>query len=311
MGGFIVDFKCINNFNKDGIEGIILKGIKNFELNHIFDCGQCFRWNRQENGNYIGVAYGKVIEVEKKQDEIILYNTNEKEFEEIWKNYFDLNREYSKIKTILSEDKLLKEAIDYGYGIRILQQEPFEIIISFIISANNRIPMIKKAIEKISRKWGKKLEYKGKKYYSFPSMEKLYNASIEEVEECGTGFRSKYIVDTVSKIYENITTDSSEYNKQFDINYIEKLQDEECHSMLQNFKGIGPKVADCIMLFSMGKDSAFPVDVWVKRAMQHFYLAPDVSLKKIRDFAREKFGEFSGLAQQYLFYYARENNIIP
>lgn len=305
-----MDFNCIESFNKDGIDGVILKGIKNFELNHIFDCGQCFRWNRQENGNYIGVAFGKVIEVEKKQDDVILYNTNENEFEEIWKNYFDLNREYSKVKTILSEDKLLEKAINYGYGIRILKQEPFEIIISFIISANNRIPMIKKAIEKISRKWGEKLEYKGKEYYTFPSIDKLYNASIEDIESCGTGFRSKYIEDTVSKIYENSTTDDMEYNKQLDIKYIEKLQDDECHKMLQNFKGIGPKVGDCIMLFSMGKDSAFPVDVWVKRAMQHFYLAPDVSLKKIRDFARDKFGEFSGLAQQYLFYYARENNII-
>lgn len=305
-----MDYKDISDFNKDGIEGIILKGVKNFELNHIFDCGQCFRWNRQENGNYIGVAYGKVIEVEKDNDNIILYNTNRKEFEEIWKNYFDLNRDYSKIKIILSEDNLLKKAIDYGYGIRILQQEPFEIIISFIISANNRIPMIKRAIEKISRKWGERLYYKDEIYYSFPSMERLYNISLEEMEGCGTGFRSKYIVDTVSKIYINSKTDSSEYNKQFDINYIGKLQDDQCHNMLQNFKGIGPKVADCVMLFSMGKDSAFPVDVWVKRAMQHFYLAPDVSLKKIRDFGREKFGDFSGLAQQYLFYYARENNII-
>ncbi|WP_270474204.1 DNA-3-methyladenine glycosylase family protein [Clostridium cochlearium] len=305
-----MDFKYVDNFNKDGIQGIILKEVKNFELNHIFDCGQCFRWNRQENGNYIGVAYEKVIEVEKKQDDVILYNTNEEEFEKIWKEYFDLNREYSKVKTILSKDNLLKKAIDYGYGIRILKQEPFEIIISFIISANNRIPMIKRAIEKISEKWGRKLEYKGNIYYSFPSVEELCNASLEEVEQCGTGFRSKYIVDTVSKIYKNVITDSSEYNEQFDINYIKALEDDECHKMLQNFKGIGPKVADCIMLFSMGKDSAFPVDVWVKRAMQHFYLAPDVSLKKIRDFAREKFGEFSGFAQQYLFYYARENNII-
>lgn len=305
-----MDYKDISDFNKDGIEGIILKGVENFELNHIFDCGQCFRWNRQESGNYIGVAYGKVIEVEKDNDNIVLYNTNREEFEEVWKDYFDLSRDYSKIKITLSKDNLLKKAIDYGHGIRILQQEPFEIIISFIISANNRIPMIKRAIEKISKKWGERLYYKDEIYYSFPSIERLSSISLEEIEDCGTGFRSKYIVDTVSKIHKDFKTDSSEYNKQFDINYIGKLQDDQCHNMLQNFKGIGPKVADCVMLFSMGKNSAFPVDVWVKRAMQHFYLAPDVSLKKIREFGREKFGEFSGLAQQYLFYYARENNII-
>jgi N-glycosylase/DNA lyase len=129
----------------------------------------------------------------------------------------------------------------------------------------------------------------------------LQKASEEELKACGTGFRAKYIFNTVEDIYNN--------PEKFDLEVIRKLTDDECHLKLQNFSGIGPKVADCIMLFSMNKYSAFPVDVWVKRAMQHFYLAPDVSLKKIREYGRDKFGDLSGFAQQYLFYYARETDI--
>jgi len=193
----------------------------------------------------------------------------------------------------------LRKAVEYGEGIRLLKQDPFEIIVSFIISANNRIPMIKKAIDKICVKWGKPVQYKNHTYYTFPTLENLSNVTIKEFEECGTGFRAKYIKDTIERIKE--TNNLKE---------IISLNDDECHKKLQEFSGIGPKVADCIMLFSMEKYSAFPVDVWVKRAMQHFYLAPDVSLKKIRNFGREKFGVLSGFAQQYFFYYARENRIL-
>lgn len=297
-----MDFSSVKQFDK----GIIIENVKNFELPHIFDCGQCFRWNRQKNDNYIGVAFGKVIEVEKRGDDVIIYNTNEAEFNQIWIDYFDLNRDYGKIKEVLSEDPLLKKSVEFGHGIRLLQQDPFELIVSFIISANNRIPMIKRAIENISKRYGNTIGYEEKTYYTFPSIEKLHEAAVEEIEACGTGFRAKYIVDTVDKIYRSL---KEEYKKEYDLNWIKAQDDDKCHEALQIFNGIGPKVADCIMLFSMNKYSAFPVDVWVKRAMQYFYLAPDVSLKKIRDFARNKFGEFSGFAQQYLFYYARENNI--
>jgi N-glycosylase/DNA lyase len=166
--------------------------------------------------------------------------------------------------------------------------------------------MIKRAIDNISKKWGKEIEYKGKTYYAFPTVEEFAKVSMEEIESCGVGFRAKYIADTVEKIYKSMC---KEYKQEYDLKFIKLQSDDACHEALQVFNGIGPKVADCIMLFSMNKHSAFPVDVWVKRAMQHFYLAPDVSLKKIRDFGRNKFGELSGFAQQYLFYYARENNV--
>jgi N-glycosylase/DNA lyase len=297
-----MDFSRIKETNNS----VIIKDVKNFELAHVFDCGQCFRWIRQENSNYIGVAFGRVIEVEKKDNDVIIYNTNEEEFNEIWLNYFVLKRDYENIKEILSKDELLKQSVEFGHGIRILQQQPFELVISFIISANNRIPMIKRAIDNISKRWGKEIEYKGKTYYAFPTVEEFAKISMEEIESCGVGFRAKYIADTVEKIYKSI---SEEYKQEYDLNYIKAQCDDVCHEALQVFNGVGPKVADCIMLFSMNKYSAFPVDVWVKRAMQHFYLAPEVSLKKIRDFGRNKFGELSGFAQQYLFYYARENNV--
>ncbi|MCY6355841.1 DNA-3-methyladenine glycosylase family protein [Clostridium sp. ZS2-4] len=287
------------NYAEEFENGVIIKDVKNFELSHVFDCGQCFRWKRQENGNYIGVAFGKVIEVEKRNNDIILYNTNEEEFKNIWCNYFDLYRDYDAIKEILSKDELLKKSVEFGWGIRLLQQQPFEIIISFIISANNRIPMIKKALNNMAEKWGKSIIYNDETYYTFPSIDDLKNCTIDEIKECGTGFRAQYIKNTIDGILKG----------DIDINYIKSLDDDMCHNELQKLSGVGPKVGDCIMLFSMNKYSAFPVDVWVKRAMQHFYLAPDVSLKKIRVFGREKFGQLSGFAQQYLFYYARENKI--
>lgn len=290
-----MDYKNIESFN----EGILIKGVENFELDHIFECGQCFRWNKQTNGNYIGVAYGKVIEVEKKDAEVKIYNINEEEFNKLWCDYFDLKRNYTTIKEKFQKDPLLKKSVDFGHGIRLLQQEPFELTLSFIISANNRIPMIKRAINNLSEKWGKEIEYKGKTYYTFPKASDLEKASIEDIESCGLGFRAKYVKDTVHRVYTG----------EVDLDFIKSQEDDVCHEELKKLSGIGPKVSDCIMLFSMQKYSAFPVDVWVKRAMQFFYLAPDVSLPKIRAFARDKFENLAGFAQQYLFYYARENNI--
>lgn len=292
---------------------VVIRGVKDFNIKQILECGQCFRWERITDCNYIVVAYRRVIEIVQEGDDVTIYNTNLKEFEEIWKEYFDLERDYSIIKKKLSQDELLKKSVEFGYGIRILNQDPFEILISFIISARNSIPSIMKTIKKISEKWGDKIEYKGNTYYAFPTEEQLKSAELEDIKETGASFRSKYILDTIKNVNEAIESkkngELTEELKQYDLEYIKSLSVDECHLALQKFMGVGAKVADCIMLFSMGKHSAFPVDVWVKRAMIHFYLAPDVSLNKIRVFGRDKFGELSGLAQQYLFYYARENSI--
>lgn len=276
-------------------EGIVFKGVSDFETKHIFECGQCFRWNAEADGSYTGIAYKRAINVLKKDNDVYLKGGNIKD-KDFWIYYFDLNRDYGSIKKELSKDEVLREAITHGEGIRILNQEPFETLISFIISANNRIPMIKRAVENISRKYGSRIEFDGRDYYSFPDPLKLSEVDVESLEECGCGFRAPYIIETSKEVAQ----------KRADLDFIKSLDTDAAQKELTKLKGVGPKVSDCILLFSMGKYDAFPVDVWVKRVMQYFYLAPDVSLKKIRDFGRDKFGKHAGFAQQYLFYYARD-----
>lgn len=281
---------------------IILEGInEDFEPQHVFDCGQCFRWIRQEDGSYTGVVQGKVINVKKESDLIIFDNTNKEDFENIWFDYFDLGRDYGKIKNQLRiMDEYLEKATEFGQGIRILQQDGWEMLISFIISANNRIPMIQRAINNLSEKYGKFIgEYRGKKYYAFPTPEELSRASVEEIRACQTGFRDKYIKSVVDYVSEN----------NVDVLSYRKLNTDECIKELVKFNGVGPKVADCITLFGMQKYDTFPVDVWVKRVMEEFYVEDNLSLPKIRKFALDKFGNLAGFAQQYLFYYARELGI--
>ncbi len=306
-----MDYKSIETSEN----GVIIRGVKNFNLKHIFECGQIFRFEEIEDDNVIVIAFGKLIELVQKKDDVFIYNTTEKEFKEIWLNYFDLDRDYSIIKEELSKDELLKQSIEFGSGVRVLNQDPFEMLISFIISARNSIPSIRKTVNKISEQWGNKIEYKGKVYYAFPTIEQIKDAKLDEIKETGASFRSKYLIDTIENVHNsignksNLSENEKELLNKYDLKYIKGLSDDECHAALQEFKGVGAKVADCIMLFSMGKTSAFPVDVWVKRAMMHFYNAEEGSLNKIRVFARNKFGKLSGFAQQYLFYYARENNI--
>lgn len=294
---------------------IIIEDVKNFKLKQTFECGQCFRFDKLSDTNYITVAFERVIELEEDGNNIKIYNSNEEDVRNIWIKYFDLERNYTGIKEELSKDELLNKCVEFGPGIRILNQDPFEILISFIISARNSIPSIMKTINKISSKWGKEIEYKGNIYYAFPTIEQIKDATLEEIQDTGASFRSKYIIDTISNVYKSYEAkkkgdfEKIEELKKYDLEYIKSLNDDECHTALQEFKGVGAKVADCIMLFSMSKYSAFPVDVWVKRAMIYFYNAEDASLNKIRIFARNKFKDLSGFAQQYLFYYARENKI--
>lgn len=296
-------------------EYIVIEGVKNFKLKQTFECGQCFRFEKISDNNYIIVAFERVIELKEDGNNIKIYNSNEEDVKNIWIDYFNLKEDYSMIKNELSHDDLLKKCVEFGPGIRILNQDSFEMLISFIISARNSIPSIMKTINKISAKWGKEIEYKGKIYYTFPTVDEIKYASLEEIQETGASFRSKYIIDTISNVYKSCeakrkgSLEEIEEFKKYDLEYIKNLNDDECHIALQEFKGVGSKVADCIMLFSMKKYSAFPVDVWVKRAMIYFYGAEDASLNKIRIFARNKFKQLSGFAQQYLFYYARENKI--
>ena len=242
---------------------IILEGIsEDFEPKHVFECGQCFRWLREDDGSYTGVVQGKVINVKKENDLIIFDNTNKEDFENIWFDYFDLGRNYGEIKNQLKVmDEYLEKATEFGQGIRILQQDGWEMLISFIISANNRIPMIQRAINNLSERYGKFIdEYRGKKYYAFPTPEELSTVSVEDIRACQTGFRDKYIKSVVDYVDENDE----------DVLSYRKLDTSECIKELVKFNGVGPKVADCIALFGMQKYDTFPVDVWVKRVMEEF-----------------------------------------
>ena len=276
-------------------EGIYFDDIKDFNLRHTFDCGQCFRWKEEPDGSYIGVAYGRAVRMLLDGSRLYIAGGRLSDAQ-LWTHYLDLERDYGEIKDKLSEDEILRTAISHGEGIRILNQAPFETTISFIISANNRIPMIKRAVENIAERFGDPVELEGIKHYSFPTPQQLSRATEEELKACGCGFRAPYIVSTTSSIMSGET----------DLMNIKALMTDQAQCQLMKLSGIGPKVADCILLFSMGKHDAFPVDVWVKRVMQYFYLAPDVSLKKIRDFGRSQFGNLAGFAQEYLFYYARD-----
>ena len=280
----------------------IIEDVDSFELKDIFDCGQCFRWNIQEDDSYTGVFSNNVINVKKEQNKIIFTGICEKDIKSTIKFYFDLNRDYEKIKRQLSKiDDNMRKSIEYGKGIRILNQDLWETIISFIISANNNIPRIKGIIERISEKYGTKVEWNGKNYYTFPTPEQLKDVTIQEYRNLGLGFRDVRLYETTKMIL----------NKNVDL---EKMKDNkntlEVREQLLQLSGVGPKVADCILLFStLKRFEVFPIDVWVRRVMNDLYIKNEdetkVSKKQIEKIAIEKFGNLAGLAQQYLFYWRR------
>ncbi|MFA5527509.1 MAG: DNA glycosylase [Peptostreptococcales bacterium] len=277
---------------------IKIKNIKDFNLTHIFECGQCFRWYREEDGSYTGVVFNRVINISQEKGDLIIKNTNGEDFEGIWRSYFDLDRDYGSIKMKLSEkDDIMGATTEFGQGIRLLNQEPWETLISFIISQNRNIPTIKKNIEKISEKYGSYLgNYNTKDYYAFPSPEMLADTSIDSLAECGVGYRAKYIISAAQMA-----------STKSDFLSTGQLTDEELEQHLLSIHGVGPKVANCIMLFGMKRYKRFPIDVWIERVMKELYgLENKIQVQRYAD---ENFKDLGGFAQQYLFYYAREKKI--
>lgn len=275
---------------------IILYNADSFDVREILECGQCFRFTKIENFKYRIIAKQRVLYIEQIDKDIKFYPCNESDFENIWIKYFDLGKDYSDIKNILSHDKTLKKAITYAPGIRILNQEAWECLISFIISQNNRIPMIKQAVENISKKYGNCIS---DDFYSFPTLEQLSNAKEEDLKSCKTGFRAKYILNACEMVNSNKVT----------LDKFDDMTTEQIRENLMTIKGVGPKISDCVLLFSQCRSEVFPTDVWIKRVMQHFYLKKEVSIEEIHQYAYEKFGSFAGIAQQYLFNYARQEKI--
>lgn len=279
---------------------IILKGQTSFVPSHIFECGQAFRWKKLDEEAYRFIFRDMVLEA-RALDGAIEINGDFTDDRDILE-YFDLNTDYDAIKEKLSSnDAVLTKAIDFGGGMRILRQDPFETYISFIISANNQIKNIKNTIKKISHMYGEKIKnpFDEEEYYAFPSPAALSDAKAEDIKEYArAGFRSERIVIASRMVQEGL----------IDFDELKEKSVDDIRKTLLEVPGIGEKVFQCILLFGLGRTDSFPVDVWVKRVMEELYYGGEERNKKlIQEDGMRRFGKLSGYAQQYLFYYMREN----
>lgn len=255
-----------------------------FDLQKTFECGQCFRFNRLDDGSYRGIAYGKELTLTQVEGGVVLSGVTKEEFENIFFDYFDLGRDYDEVDRILEGDRVLRDIIPFSKGIRILNQQPFETVISFIISASNNIPRIKKIIASLCDNFGEN--------GAFPTPEKLASLELSDLAVIRAGFRDKYILDCAKKVVSG----------EIDLEGIKKMTYADASRKLQKINGVGQKVADCSLLFAFGFCEAFPKDVWIKRILRHFY--------GVEDNRALDFHGYDGIAQQYLFYYAINNHDI-
>jgi len=282
-----------------------IKNVENFDINKIFDCGQCFRFDRVENTEheyeFSGVAFGKFVSFAQDGQDLYIYNSTDEEYNSLWRHYLSLDTDYEEISDNIasrSDNISLREAIKFGKGIRILSQEPWEAICSFIISQNNNIPRIKKIIEALSRECGQAVELpKGYEKHlsgvsslcSFPTPEAILELGVDGLFSLKTGFRAKYIYDAAEKAVTG----------KLDYELIRSLPTLQATDELCKVKGIGPKVASCALLFGFEKYDAFPVDVWIKKVIAKYFLTDPLH------FDTSDLGKYAGIAQQYLFYYER------
>lgn len=263
--------------------GILIKDVSQFNPEHILECGQVFSYKKDKD-NYIVFPQDKIAKISKNDDGYFI-ETNDIEY---FINYFDLNRDYNLIKNDLKKFSILNEPINFGYGIRILNQDLFEVLVSFIISANNNI----KRIQLILNNFRNKLGVGDCEIKSFPTLKKFKECDENFFRSCGAGYRSNYLV----KVFNSLNDTTLEHMKNLDTN---SLQIE-----LLKFAGIGPKVADCILLFGYKKGDVFPVDTWINKVFNKYYFECS-NRCLIRKILIEEFGNLSGYAQQYLFYYQR------
>ena len=256
-----------------------------FDTEKIFECGQCFRWNREEDGSYIGVAYGLAARVSA-SDGVIRISGTEEDFENVWRDYFDLDRSYASIRESVGIDDYMREAAEYGAGIRILRQEPWEALCSFIISQCNNIPRIKGIIERLCESFGDALEFEGRTLYAFPSAERLAALTAEDLAPLRCGYRAQYIIAAARAVADGT----------LDLAALSRGDYAGAMAALKSINGIGDKVANCVVLFGLGMVDAFPRDVWIKRVESERYGGRlDTSV----------FGGYAGIAQQYMFYHRR------
>lgn len=260
-----------------------LGDFENIDLSQTFDCGQCFRWYKN-SGNYTGIFKGRALTLFQSGNEITFKNTTTLEFKKIWNTYFDLETDYKKIgESIACIHPILEKAYKECIGIRILRQDPWEALCSFIISQNNNIPRIKKIIRTLCNLLGDKIE--SSQENTFPSASCIAKLKIEDLEPIKSGFRAKYILDAAQKIN----------SRTIDFDKIKNMDYKEAKNTLMKIKGVGPKVADCALLYGFHRLDAFPEDVWIKRIMNKFF----------KNESPKIFGKYAGIAQQYLYHYTR------
>jgi len=271
-----------------------------FNLKYTLECGQCFRWKYINEYEYVGVIADRVIRIKQQNNKLFVWSNKKENLKQVVEHYFNLTKDYISIEnTIAKIDENIANSLEFSSGIRILNQPLFETIISYIISANNNIKRISRSVNDISKRFGKEIEFEGEKYYLFPTLEEIKHITLDDLLSCGTGFRARYIKHDI-EYFEN--------NPEF-LEKLKVLNTDEATKVLSSLMGVGPKVADCILLFSLGKDEVFPIDVWIKRIMEKLYFKENKSLKEIKKYANEQFGVYAGIVQQHLFHNVREGNI--
>lgn len=263
--------------------GIILKGVECLSLPLTLDCGEAFRWAEQEDGSWSGAAYGKYLNIKEENGNFILKDTSLEDFENVWRHYFDLDRDYAAICAKLKEDELVRETIDEYYGIRILNQEPWEALVSFVISQQNNIKRIKGIIKRLCDTYGEKI---CDGWHAFPTSKTLSKLSVEDFEAIGLGYRAKYVKKLADDVESGV----------IDLAAIKAMDLDDAKKTLLSIYGVGEKVANCALLFGFQFIRCFPVDVWMKRVLQYY-----------PDGLPECFSGYEGIAQQYLFHWARNN----
>ena len=267
-------------------KNIELSDISFLTLAETLDCGQAFRWEYLGDGVWQGVAYNRYLKLHEKDDKIIFFDTTKEDFYNICYSYFDLDRDYEKIVSTLSENPILKDAATFGKGIRILKQEPWETLCSFIISQNNNIPRIKGIIGRLCENFGEEIS---EGIYTFPTAEKIAGLSLDDLSVIRSGFRAKYILDAAKKIATG----------EIDLENLKFLDTEDARNELMTIYGVGKKVADCMLLFGLSHINAFPQDVWIKRAMEKLFGGDLPQCAK----------GYEGIAQQYIFHYAHTTKL--
>ncbi len=273
----------------DGVQYIKIPRPEHFDIAKIFDCGQCFRFDPSPLGGFEGVALGKYLRIAEDGDSLVLYGTDESDFEQIWYEFLGLGEDYGAINdeilSNLNGDEVMSCAICAGDGIRILHQDCWETLCSFIISQNNNIPRIKKIIDALCRALGEKICVKDREFYAFPTPQAVLEAGEDFIFSLKTGFRAKYII-AAAEAFASLPTDDMTLNMSYD----------EAQQLLTAINGVGPKVSSCVLLFGFGRYEAFPIDVWIKKVLEKYYDGK---------FDPTRIGRYAGIAQQYLFYYER------